>query len=93
VPVFQNPKKNFLHEILGHGPLRGEVEEKLEQRAVIPFEERLQFRDVPGPHFQHDLFVFHLNPLIDLTYEDTGETAKGYESRRQTDPDVGRFGN
>jgi hypothetical protein len=81
VPVFQNPKKDFLHEILGHGPLCGEVEKKLEQRAVIPFEERLQLRDVSRPHFQHDLFVFHLNPLIDVTYEDTRRTAKGYACR------------
>jgi hypothetical protein len=63
MPVLQNAEEDFLHQVLAHRAVGGEVQKVAKQRPVVAIEEQFQLSDLARPDVQHYLFVLHLPPL------------------------------
>ena len=53
VPVLQHALKNRLRDVFRRGPVAGELDQKTEQRPVMPFEklaQRIEFASADGEH-------------------------------------------
>ncbi|KAH0533551.1 hypothetical protein FGG08_007676, partial [Glutinoglossum americanum] len=57
VAILEDPEEHFLHQILAHGAIAGQLQVKVEQRHVIPLKQHAQHLADAAPHLRHQLFI------------------------------------